>query len=143
MAREQQWEPSAEQVEAEAAGLRADSCNGMMMVGYDALGGSTKDVWRRVAKRTLRRQHEREAGLLEALRRVLNHNGPHWYSVNNDVKEVAARALAAHAKLDAKPVPTLLEAATAYVQARHNTDDTNGEALRALKAAVEREERGK
>ena len=95
-----------------------------------------------VARFVLRRQHERESGLLEALRSIerMNYIGTPG--------RVCSLALAAHAKLDAPKVPTLLEAAQAAIE---DCGDPDGRAFHgmvvsvgawlALKDAVERAEK--
>lgn len=92
-----------------------------------------------VARFILKRQHEREKGLVQTLRRI-----KYLTVEGSDIHTAASDALAAHARLDAPPEPTLLEAAKALV-GRFNwvADSANVEALDALKAAVEREERAK
>ena len=114
------YEPPAELVDALAKELHTIRNNGLM---------------ENIARFVLRRQHERERGLLEALRTVDEYGG----SVSSPV---ARHALAAHAKLDAPKVPTLLEAAKAMVERLHwISDKRNTDVRDALKAAVEREER--
>lgn len=104
------------------------------------------------AQYMLKRQHEREKGLLELL-----NEATYELPFCHEFKRKVERALAAHARLDAPPEPTLLEAAKQVVSnvtvdvlkfdlGTHIT--LNGwptaiEDIRALKAAVEREERAK
>jgi len=122
---EPQWEPSAEQVEELHARWRG--------MGYED-----------IKRDCLRRQHEREAGLLDAMdeaRDAFLSDGEGFRA-----QQILKHALAAHAKLDAPKVPTLHVAAREMVEALeagHWTDPTAGliatKAL-ALKAAVERED---
>lgn len=124
-----QWEPDAEAVEALEREFRRDFGNAGRFLRDQA-------AW------VLRRQHERESGLLKALKRIRT-----FYSVIGFGHRVAGDALAAHAKLDAPKVPTLLEAAKALKEGRFSDGDgehccVDVRALRALKAAVEREEKG-
>ena len=132
-----EYEPSAEAVEALAHEVHA-----MYESGYQTgvSWGNSMVQWtqfcRNVARFILRRQHAREADAKLALRYLAELGGG-----NSEGNIYARRALERWERLDAPKVPTLLEAATAYVQSRHNTDDSNGKARAALIAAVEREER--
>lgn len=136
------YEPKPEQVEREAAALHAAMFPSVH--GYEPFDKNTPsaDRSRECAKRILQRQHSREKGLLDALKRIHGHTcGAPSASCWKMNRDIAASALAAHAALDAPPEPTLLEAAKALV-GRFNwvADSANVEALDALKAAVEREE---
>lgn len=139
-----QWEPSAEQVEALAKELCAAHCEGTIygvqwpnLKGLDARNG-----YRAEARFVLRRQHERESILRDAMmaaKKFILSGCGHFAG------ERLVNALAAHAKLDAPKVPTLLglveafDAAHGGVSGRAKLDALD--AIRAYaKAAVEREE---
>jgi len=125
-----QWEPSAEQVKAIHA-LWAKHYVSKRPPELADMG----TAWVAFAEDVVRRQHEREAGLL-AFIFGLEHN---TWGTSAEVRENAKKALAAHAKLDAPKVPTLLEAAKALLGGPFNAQ-ANHEHWNALKAAVEREE---
>ena len=125
------YEPPAELVDALAKELHTIRNNGLM---------------ENIARFVLRRQHERERGLLEALRTVDEYGG----SVSSPV---ARHALRAHAALDAPKVPSLLEAAKGALgvieMGQQNVPLTTATRatvwlpdprIDALKAAIERED---
>lgn len=136
MAEAPQWEPDAEAVEALAKET------------WTAPGTWARESWGKVpewqresqraeARFILRRQHEREQILLDALyyARGYGSNHPRLF-------ERANAALAAHAKLDAPKVPTLLEAAKAFIEStKVGLCVVNTERMNSLKAAVEWEEK--
>lgn len=134
------YEPTPEAEEREERAL-----NALLGVTYIQQAVVNVEALRRIAVRNLRRQHEREAGLLEALRELRSANLSMWA-----VRDMAEKALAAHAALDAPPeppAPTLLEAAKACEPSCHVSfadsrwAAVDAKALDALKAAVERAER--
>jgi hypothetical protein len=119
------WEPTLEQLD----GLARD---------IERLTGVSYNLGQTMTVAILTRQHEREAGLLALLATRRDTLGREDVLLN---KREVARVLAAHAALDAPPVPTLLEAARAVF----NAPLQDGPAVivpkaltDALKAAVER-----
>lgn len=116
------YEPTKEQVDRETKEMLAR----WMSQSQDIFGWTRGEV-----VRILKRQHEREAGLLDVLQRIAS-----GYDTS---ARLASETLAAHARLDAPPEPTLLEAAKAFVDAAPHAYAMTT-ALDALKAAVEREE---
>lgn len=136
-----QYEPPAEMVEALANELHevGGAAYGIDRVPLNAASDSWERMMRSEARFILRRQHERERGLLETLRSIERVN----YIVTP--ARVCSLALAAHAALDAPKVPTLLEAADALVRSANEKQSTFAavdiSAYQALKAAVEREEK--
>ena len=123
------YEPPAEMVEALAKEMKREWTR-------PAPGSAFSGI----ARFVLRRQHERERGLLEALRQIAAREvGLAWHIT-------AADALAAHAKLDAPGVPTRAECEARlrdlWAKAQCNKiDGPLSDALDAWKAAVEREEK--
>ena len=133
------YEPPAEMVDALRQEIRADAVEFGL-------------VSQRLARFVLRRQHEREKPLLVAMEKAHTsldggYDHPSWG------REYLKEALAAHAKLDAPKVPTLLEAAANIAASAFKTSLSGAcadkdtfigislDRLKALKAAVEREER--
>lgn len=131
------YEPPAEQVEALAKELH-DA--GRPAYGDRLPWQAMADVWqtmmRAEARFVLRRQHERERGLVGEMRAALDLLSDGYPS---HAQTRLLQALAAHAKLDAPKVPTLLEAAKAMLDAGAHAYALTS-ARDALKAAVEREE---
>lgn len=132
-----EYEPSAEAVEA----LAKELCGAFNTADtggqhWNRLTNNGHDGYRAEARFILRRQHARESGLLLAVAQLATLGGGH-----SDGNRIAQAALAAHAKLDAPKVPTLLELHAAFE--RHESPDTVRPLLAALvKAATERGERG-
>jgi len=136
-----QWEPSAEALADEVRAL-----NATLGVTYIQQAVPNVEALRRIADRNLRRQHEREAFVIERIKRaqdqIRDKYHPSW------AEQTLEQALLHLAKLDAKSERTLLEAAKEIVApvAMGNAEEwiavPKGD-WNALKAAVEREERGK
>ena len=96
----------------------------------------------RIVRWFLRRQREREAGLLAFIRHISRLPD---VAIARSLRADAYQVIAAHEALDAPKVPTLLEAADALVRSANSKQSTFAavdiSAYQALKAAVEREEK--
>ncbi len=135
------WEPSAEMVEALAKELHEAyrSTNRGCIVSWVEASPIAHDGVRAEARFILRRQHERECGLLEALENISRYGDAYL-----PCPTTALLALERHAKLDAPKVPTVAEAFKRVrdLWAKAQTNKLDGplsDALDAWMAAVERE----
>jgi len=120
------YEPTKEQVDRETKEMLAR----WMSQSQDIFGWTRGEV-----VRILKRQHEREAGLLDVLQRIAS-----GYDTS---ARLASETLAAHYALDAPSEPTLLEAAKEMLARKTHPFHcvaVDAKAFTALKAAVERQE---
>lgn len=140
-----QYDPSAEAVEALAKELHEA---GRPAYGDRQPFSCMADVWRRMmrakARFVLRRQHEREAYVVERIKRAQEQIRDKYHA--SWPEATLDQALVHLAALDAPKVPTLTEAFAACEASRHGDEDepcvgVSLAAWKALKAAVEREEK--